>query len=63
MISYEKEQTKEWDSLEKEWDSLTKESDVFHFNCLSISFHNYTWEDTDDCAGICLKFIIKGGRY
>ena len=25
----------------------------------SFSFHNYTWQDTDDCAGICLRFIIK----
>ena len=25
----------------------------------SFSFHNYIWKDTDDCAGICLRFIIK----
>ena len=52
IISYEKAQEKEWNSLAKEWNS-------FHFTCLGISYHISSWQDIHECAGKCLGFIIK----
>ena len=52
IISYEKVQKKEWNSLAKEWNS-------FHFTCLGISYHISSWQKRYECAGKCLGFIIK----
>ena len=56
IISYEKAQEKEWNSLTKEWN-------VFHSTILGISYHNFHWGERDRCAGKCLGFIIRDGRY
>ena len=56
IISYEKAQEKEWNSLTKEWN-------VFHSTILGISYHNFHWGERDRCAGKCLDFIIRDGRY
>ena len=56
IISYEKVQEKEWNSLAKEWNT-------FHSTCLGISYHISSWQKRYECAGKCLGFIIRGGRY
>src|SRR6266567_2880796 len=41
------------------WQSMKNEIVLPHIICLGISFHKNTRQETNDCAGICLQFMIK----
>ena len=58
-----KHQAKKWNIPKEEWNTLGNNEMSFHYACLGISYHNFSRQLIDGCAGNCLGFIIKGGGY